>query len=435
MSASTMCEAFQLTAAERADAAGAAAQGHRLRGELRRVRGDRAAARRRLRRPRRRPRRHGRLHARQPARLPAHRHGRDAPRRHLLLDLQHLLAGADRVRRRRRREPGDRHRAGLPRESAGGEGAGRDARARRRHRRRSSRGHDLGRGAGGDGRPRVRLRGRLARGRARGRPLPDLHLRHDRPAEGRAAHPRQHARRLAGLRRRARSRARRPQHLLPAQRPHRRPLGHPLRADDVRHLRALLPRAARDGRLLDLGQADRLGRGAADLGETEGGAGDGDGRRAGRRETRGGRVGDGDRPALGRRLHGGRRPRLDSRRAAGRMGRGRREGLLEDPLAARPRRGRIVPDRRGADAARGARVLPRDRDRDLRDLGDVGDERDGDAQPSRPDPGRDRGPADPRHRGEARRGRGDHGARPAGDEGLPQHAREDRRGAAPRTAG
>ena len=106
-------------------------------------------------------------------------------------------------------------------------------------------------------------------------------------------------------------RARRPQHLLPAQRPHRRPLGHPLRADDLRHLRALLPGPAPDGRLLDRGQADRLGRGAADLGETEGGAGDGDGGRAGRRETRGGRVGDGDRPALGRRLHGGRRPRLD----------------------------------------------------------------------------------------------------------------------------
>ena len=42
----------------------------------------------------------------------------------------------------------------------------------------------------------------------------------------------------------------------------------------------------------------------------------------------------------------------------------------KDPLAARPRRGRMVRGRRRPDAARGARVLPRDRDRDLRDLGD-----------------------------------------------------------------
>ena len=39
------------------------------------------------------------------------------------------------------------------------------------------------------------------------------------------------------------------------------------------------------------------------------------------------------------------------------------------------------------------------------------------------------GPPMPGHRGEAGRGRRDHGARSAGDEGLPQHAREDGRGA------
>ena len=149
-------------------------------------------------------------------------------------------------------------------------------------------------------------------GRARGRALPDLHLGHHRPAEGRAADPRQHDRAsgapatpCAGSTPGGRSIS-----FLPSAHIADR-WAHPLRADDVRHLRALLPGPARDGRLLDRGQADRLGRGAADLGETEGGAGDGDGRRAGRRETRGGRVGDGDRPALGRRLHGGRRPRLD----------------------------------------------------------------------------------------------------------------------------
>ena len=46
----------------------------------------------------------------------------------------------------------------------------------------------------------LRLRGRLARGRARRRALPDLHLRHHRAAEGGAADPRQHGRRVAGLR-------------------------------------------------------------------------------------------------------------------------------------------------------------------------------------------------------------------------------------------
>ena len=141
-----------------------------------------------------------RIHARQPARLPAHRHRRHAPRRDLLLDLQHLLAGADRVRRRRRRQPGDRHRAGIPRRGAGGARAGRLARARRRHRRRGAGGHDLAPGARVDGRRELRLRGELARRRARGRPLPDLHLRDDRAAQGRAADPRQHARRLARLR-------------------------------------------------------------------------------------------------------------------------------------------------------------------------------------------------------------------------------------------
>ena len=43
--------------------------------------------------------------------------------------------------------------------------------------------------------------------------------------------------------------------------------------------------------------------------------------------------------------------------------------------------------------------------------------------------GRHRRPADPEHRGETGRGRRGDGARAAGDEGLPQHAREDRRGA------
>ena len=47
----------------------------------------------------------------------------------------------------------------------------------------------------------LRLRGRLARGRARRHPHADLHVRHHRPAEGRAAHAREHDGGGAGLRR------------------------------------------------------------------------------------------------------------------------------------------------------------------------------------------------------------------------------------------
>ena len=236
--------------------------------------------------------------------------------------------------------------------------------------------------------------------------------------------------RLARLRRSPRNRRRRPQHLLPAQRPHRRPLGHPLRADDVRHLRALLPgRRARWSptrsrcRPTAWGGVPRIWEKLKAALETAMAAE----QDAEKREAAEWAMEIGRRWVAAYMEGGGRDSIPDELQAEWDEADAR--GLLEDPLAARPRRGRIVPDRRRADAARGARILPRDRDRDLRDLGDVGDERDGDAQPSRPGPGRDRRPADARHRGEARRGRRDHGARPAGDEGLPQHAREDRRGA------
>ncbi len=138
-------------------------------------------------------------------------------------------------------------------------------------RRRGARGDDLDRRAGGDGRSRLRLRGCMAGGRARGRALPDLHLGHNRAAEGGAADARQHGRRLAGLRCGPGDQTRRADDLVPAQRPHRRPLGGALRPDVLWQLRLLLPRPAPDGRLLDRGQADGLGRRAADLGKAEGG--------------------------------------------------------------------------------------------------------------------------------------------------------------------
>ena len=114
----------------------AAVQGHRLRVQLRRVRGDRKRRAAAFAALGHRPRGHGRLHARQPPGAPPLRLRRDAPRRHLLLDLQHLLAGADRVPRERRRQQRGGHREGIPRPRARGARAGGHARARRRDRRR-----------------------------------------------------------------------------------------------------------------------------------------------------------------------------------------------------------------------------------------------------------------------------------------------------------
>ena len=71
----------------------------------------------------------------------------------------------------------------------------------------------------------LRPRAALARGRARGPPDADLHLRHDRAAEGRRAHPRQHAGRAARRPRRGAAGERRALGLVPALGPCRRPLG------------------------------------------------------------------------------------------------------------------------------------------------------------------------------------------------------------------
>ena len=88
-----MCEAFQITAAERADQVALRTIRRRRRDHLRastpsgceRLAGGLHALGVR-------PRRHGRLHAHQPARVPPARHGRDAPRGDAVLDLQHVLA-------------------------------------------------------------------------------------------------------------------------------------------------------------------------------------------------------------------------------------------------------------------------------------------------------------------------------------------------------
>ena len=123
--------------------------------------------------------------------------GRDA-----LLGLQHLPGRADRVPRSRRRAT----RSSSPRRSSStGAAVGRRAagRARRRRRRLRREGTIVARGARGAGDADFDFEAALARGRARGRAHADLHLGHDRAAQGRRDHPREHARRAARDRRSA----------------------------------------------------------------------------------------------------------------------------------------------------------------------------------------------------------------------------------------
>ena len=109
------------------------------------------------------------------------------------------------------------------------------------------------------------------------------------------------------------------------------------------------------------------------------------------RRAEAGAAGRGDaqgRARAGRRA-GPRRPRRDG-------GRGRREAVLADPRDARLRPDRGGQRGRGADAARGARVLPRDRRAARRAVGHVGDLRRGRVQPAREDQDRHGRAADAR---------------------------------------
>ncbi len=179
----------------RADA-GRPAHARRRGGDhLRRVPRPRAAPGRRPARARRAPRGHGRLHAHQPPRVPSARHRGDAPRRGAVLDLQHLVGRADRLSAAGCRLRGGDRRAGLRR----ADGRGRRARRARSRTRSCSTRTARGRSAWPSSRRRgARTRTSTSRRRwravgARRRAHADLHLGHDRAAQGRAAHPRQRA--------------------------------------------------------------------------------------------------------------------------------------------------------------------------------------------------------------------------------------------------
>ncbi len=189
--------------------------------------------------PRRRPARagaaqgrHHRADARQPARVPPRRPRGDDGRGDAVLDLHDLRAQPDRVRGLGRRRADHRHRAAVPGQRAGGAQVAARRRARHRRRRRGACGH--ARAGRRSGRRRLRRRGLDRGAEPRGRADADLHVGHDRAAQGRRARPPQPARgrqRHRGDRPVPRGRAR---HLLAAERPHRRARRAPLPADRLR---------------------------------------------------------------------------------------------------------------------------------------------------------------------------------------------------------
>ena len=149
---------------------------------------DRVGAdRRRPREPRRRQGRHGRDDAQQPPRVHPHRPRGGLARRGPVLDLPDLLAGADPVRRLRRRREGRDHRDGVPRglrQGARGPAGRRDA-GRRSTATAATTRSTSSRRSTRTSTPAETVAG----GRARRPADADLHLGHDRAAEGRPAHP------------------------------------------------------------------------------------------------------------------------------------------------------------------------------------------------------------------------------------------------------
>ena len=231
---------------------------------------------------------------------------------------------------------------------------------------------------------RFRPRAALARGRPGGRADADLHLRHDRAAEGRAADAPQPDGHGQGRRRRDQVPRRREGDLVAAGGAHRRAQRAPLPADRVRDDDHLLPEPARDRRLPAGGQADLVLRGAARSSRSS--------RPASRRisptqgEQTAGLAGGG---APQGRARAGRRAGA-RRTSPATAAEGEARAVRRAARDARPRRGDLGQRRRRADTARRARLLPRDRDPDRRAVGDVGDLRRRRGQPARAGPHRHR---------------------------------------------
>ena len=259
-----------------------------------------------------------------------------------------------------------------------------------------------------------------------GRP-PDahLHLGDHRATEGRPAHAPEHH----GLR--SCDRGPRPvrgghaRDLVAARGAHRGAGGAPLPADRLRFHDHELPEPPRHRLLPPAGEAQLVLRRAPDLGEDEGRT------RGAAREPARGATDDG---LAGDRRGAGEGPpgtggAARARGPGGPRGPCRRVVLRDGAGHARPRRGRGGERGGRSHAARGARVLPRDRPAPGRAVGHVGDDRLGHGEPARANEDRHRRSTGSRGRDQARtRWRGLHPRRRRHG-GLPQPPREDGRGA------
>ena len=395
--AATLCEAFQLTAAAYADQVALRTIGDGVSitfaeyaQRVRRLAGGLHALGRA-------PRRHGRPDARQPAGVPSHRQRRDAPRRSPLLAVQHLLPRADRLPAGRRRQP-HLHRRG-PRSSTG-------------------------RGPGWSIAGTVEQLVVVDAGVEGALSLDDLQAADpvagfDFEAAWRAVKAEDlltliytsgttgppkgvqltHANELAecrGIDAVARAVERRIRRLLPARRAHRRPRPEPVRTDVLgQHGAPAVPDALQvfahvaDAHPTFFGSVPRMWEKLKAALE------------AGIDAERDAAVRAATRQAieLGLRV---------ARRAGGRGGRRETRAAYaqaeervyrQDPGAARTRALRVVHDRGRAVPARRPRVLRRDRDPDLRGLGDVRDGLGRHARAPGQRPARHRRPADPGRRG------------------------------------
>ena len=172
---------------------------------------------------------------------------------------------------------------------------------------------------------------------------------------------------------------RRPGDLVPAVRPHRRPPAEPLRLDRVRLQRHLLPRPAPDRRHMPDTRPTMWG-GVPRVWEKLKAALEAGFQAEPDEKPRRGQVGARRRPRKVRAEQAGEPVPDELREEAAKR---RRAGRVQGPRAHGPRPGRVPRRRRGAHAARGARVLRRARDPDLRGLGDVGDLGDRHPEPAR----------------------------------------------------
>ena len=237
-----------------------------------------------------------------------------------------------------------------------------------------------------DGR-RLRLRGVLARGRAHRRPDHHLHVGHHRTAEGRRAHPRQPAGRDRRDDQGGTDRRRRQDHLLPAGRAHREPVGRALLEHRVGHAPGRAGRHEADDLGAAVGAPDVLRGRAPGLVQAQGRhrgpargrdvAGEEEARDVGLRRRQEA-CPPAQRPAAG--------PPFAGRAAR----RGREAGVLDHPGQARPGPGEVRRHRRRRDRPRGARVRARARPAVLRGLGHVRAVVRGHGQPARRDPDRHR---------------------------------------------